>query len=160
MGNRANVLFVDGEHLSPAVCLHWNGGPESVYAFLAEMERRKCRIAGDPAYGSARFAHIVCDFFDKDSAGALSVGLLAAPKSLSLEDLEPLNHGDNGIYVVETVRNGSVAWKMRRFRGHPLRELDPDEVEQERKYALEHDYNTGEDPISADFLKLRPVVER
>ena len=42
MGNRAAVVFTKGEEISPAVYLHNNGGPESIYSFLAELNRRKC----------------------------------------------------------------------------------------------------------------------
>ncbi len=68
MGNRGTVIFSNqaGDEFSPAVYQHWNGGPESVYAFLDELDRRGVRGADDLAYQAARFVHIVGDFFDQD----------------------------------------------------------------------------------------------
>lgn len=40
MGNRAYVVFEDRQgNRSPAVYLHWNGGPESIYAMLDTLAR-------------------------------------------------------------------------------------------------------------------------
>ena len=44
MGNRAFVIFTDGKTYSPAVYLHWNGGPESIYPMLDYMAKKGCRI--------------------------------------------------------------------------------------------------------------------
>ncbi len=53
MGNRATIIFTDGKKsFSPAVYLHWNGGPESVYAFLEELDpasTARTRITNAPA---------------------------------------------------------------------------------------------------------------
>lgn len=67
MGNRAIVIFEDEKstEFSPAVYLHWNGGPESVYPFLDEMDRRHIRT-GDGAYESARFIQLIGEYFDQD----------------------------------------------------------------------------------------------
>src|SRR5947209_40290 len=102
MGNRAHVIFVskNGHPPSPAVYLHWNGGPESVYAFLGELKRRKA--LGTPDYAAARFAHVVGDFFDSNEAGSLSLGVVNGPDAITPEALAPYDHGDNGIYVVPT----------------------------------------------------------
>ena len=62
MGNRATVIFQAQDTISPAIYLHWNGGPESVYQFLDELDRRKVR--GDADYEAARFVKIVGEFFD------------------------------------------------------------------------------------------------
>lgn len=108
MGNRACVVFVRHHTLngegdicawSPLVYLHWNGGPESIYAFLAELHRRKVR--GDPSYACARFVQIVGDFFDSDGAlTRLSLGVDSLP-DCTPQTLKRLDPGDNGIYLVE-----------------------------------------------------------
>ena len=175
MGNRAYVIFHEPKsgRLSPAVYLHWNGGPESVYAFLAEHDRRKCRI-GDVEYGAARFAHIVCDFFDQDEAGSTSVGISNPPKSADPVDLQEFaeSASDNGIYLVSQNGNGL---KVRRFRpvflrGNdgrlldtqpPPREMPPEEVQTEKEEALAHRYNQrcdGEETVAEFFQRVRPKV--
>ena len=60
MGNRAIVIFKDGEEYSPHVYLHWNGGIESVAAFLTEMNRRGWHRTD---YAAARFCQVVGEFF-------------------------------------------------------------------------------------------------
>jgi hypothetical protein len=79
MGNRATVIFAptDAEAnvltISPAIYLHWNGGPESIYAFLDELNRRNCRPDG--SYEAAVFIAIVREFFDQEKYGTLSLGV-------------------------------------------------------------------------------------
>lgn len=133
MGNRGNVVFVDNEGLgkgeiSPAVYLHWNGGPESVYAFLAEMDYRQIRH--EAGYEAARFCQIVGEFFDHDQYGTLSLGVNNGPTEISAEALDKVwtDSGDNGFYVVNR-----AAGTMRRFNGYPtMEELTLEEVEAER----------------------------
>ena len=87
MGNRATVIFVTGEgKISPAVYLHWNGGPESVYQFLDELDRRKVRAGDD--YECARFIQIVGEFFDQDATSGLSLGVSNGPHSLALLNID------------------------------------------------------------------------
>ncbi len=53
MGNRAYVVFESGKERSPAVYLHWNGGPESIYAFLHALNTYETD-QHSPAYSCAR----------------------------------------------------------------------------------------------------------
>ncbi len=139
MGNRAHVIFTDssGINISPAVYLHWNGGPGSVYSFLAELDRREVR--GDQHYEAARFVAIVAEFFDQDHYTSLSLGLDNGPRRITPKDLEPFDHGDNGVYVV--TRDGDET-RMRRFTAQwngdvrTLKEWAPAQVARERAEAL------------------------
>jgi len=149
MGNRATVIFTDGNgSFSPAVYLHWNGGPESIYGFLNEMDRRHIRT--DQYYECARFIHIVGDFFDQDEVDGLSLGVTNAPKSATLKDLEKVDvdYSDNGLYLVNRV---AKPLKMRRFKeGYKkdksgemkcfLKEMSGKQVEQEYTLAMKSDY--------------------
>jgi hypothetical protein len=155
MGNRAYVVFTekqgDRQRFSPAVYLHWNGGPESIYQFLAELDRRGCR--GDVAYRSARFCGVVADFFGD---GGQSLGVDNGPSNLTATEIEPFVSGqDNGLYVV-----GHDA--MRRFKtGHTGKviELTADEVAREKAAALADDYADPDKGIPADFGRLAAVKD-
>ena len=88
MGNRAVLVAKGNENKS--VYLHWNGGRDSVEAFLKYCELRGFRGFQDD-YGMARFCQVVGNFF---GANGLSVGIMDGAYS----------HGDNGIYVIEDWR--------------------------------------------------------
>lgn len=85
MGNRA-VIKAKGNN-SKAVYLHWNGGRDSIEAFLKYCELRGFRSFED-GYGMARFCQVVSNFFGADG---LSIGIEDSVESC----------GDNGVYVVE-----------------------------------------------------------
>ena len=150
MGNRAHIVFADkGEQsISPAIYLHWNGGPESVYAFLAELDRRDVR--GDQDYEAARFIAIVAQHFDQDYYTGVSLGVHNGPRAITVRALDYLDHGDNGVYVIY---RGSETTQVRRFVSgeNGLRELTPIEVAREKRAAMNHRYNTGEDTIASTY---------
>jgi hypothetical protein len=140
MGNRAMIVFTDGQgSYSPAVYLHWNGGPESVYTFLDYMADRGCRMSDDPSYASARFCQIVGNHF----GGTLSLGLQAAPSNeagaLALAEV-----GDNGVYVVGPGK-GKVRYSVRRGMWNWDNEagywLSAAQANRERCAARKHRYN-------------------
>ena len=146
MGNRATVIFTDGKKsFSPAVYLHWNGGPESIYAFLAELDRRHVRA--DQDYECARFIQLIGEFFDQETISSTSLGVANGPKSAELKDLGKVytDHGDNGIYLVNRTKTSTT---VRRFIEHYkdedytpyLVEMSEFEVAEEHKEALEHEY--------------------
>lgn len=156
MGNRANVVFADKEwrELSPAIYLHWNGGPESIYAFLAELDRRNIRA--DQCYEAARFTQIVGDFFDGgDRIGGLSLGLANVPEGDNLA--ERLNKvqtdpGDNGFFVVcreaggRMVRRFVEEYRDEKGNQYPeprLVEMTDAKVKREADEAAAHDYAKG-----------------
>ncbi len=89
MGNRAIVKPVNK---NIGVYLHWNGGIDSVTAFLKYCELKRFR-AFDDAYGMARFCQVVGNFF----GGGLSLGI----EEYVGETYRDADCLDNGIYVVE-----------------------------------------------------------
>ena len=131
------IVFTDGkESFSPAIYLHWNGSSESVYPFLEELDRRKIRAAQN--YEAARFIQLVGEYFDQETIGGLSLGVVNGPKSTKLCDLEKIQTdlSDNGHYLVQ--RNCSL--KVRRFvstgefGGHSiLKEMPAEWVDAEKK---------------------------
>ncbi len=87
MGNRA-VVSVEGSKVG--VYLHWNGGIESVAAFLRAAKDLGVREpTGDTSYFYARFVQIAANYF----GGTTSIGIDA------LTSLDK-NNGDNGHYIV------------------------------------------------------------
>jgi hypothetical protein len=138
MGNRAYVVFENGDNRSPAVYLHWNGGQESVYAFLHALEEYG-GLGHSPEYSCARFIQLV----GNSMGSTLSLGVLG------FREFGQLAGEDNGLYMVTP--NG-----VRRLIGEPggtpeqqrwvdtwsldLRWLRPEEVEAERQAALSHPY--------------------
>lgn len=85
MGNRA-IIKAEGND-NKAVYLHWNGGRDSVEAFLKYCELRGFRSFEDD-YGMARFCQVVGNFFGADGG---SLGIVDYVDSC----------GDNGVYVVK-----------------------------------------------------------
>lgn len=87
MGNRA-VVTVKGSRIG--VYLQWNGGRESIEAFLRAAKDLGVRDpVDDTSYFYARFTQIVANFF----GGTLSVGV----ESLTKLDTD---NGDNGVFVI------------------------------------------------------------
>jgi hypothetical protein len=86
MGNRAVLEFQWADGLS--LYLHWNGGVDSVEAFLRCAKVLKI---GSGAYGVARFTQMVGNFM----GGTMSVGLQGV-------DVADCDNGDNGTYVIDT----------------------------------------------------------
>lgn len=138
MGNRSHVIFHDQHGYSPAVYLHWNGGPESVYAFLDEL-----RVRGgwhDSRYACARFTQLVGELFDGDGQGFLSLGVTNGPKSDSVDALTPYDHGDNGVFLVAWNGDG---YDVRRFfcLDADYGEASPERVLSEEATARSHAYS-------------------
>lgn len=89
MGNRA-IVKPEGKDIG--VYLHWNGGIDSVTAFLKYCELKQYR-GFDDAYGMARFCQVVGNFF----GGNLSIGI-----ETNVRESEVENYWlDNGIYVIK-----------------------------------------------------------
>lgn len=86
MGNRAFIKF---QHETAGIYLHYNGGRDSVEAFLKYCQLKDYR---PDSYGVARMAQVIGNFF----GGGLSLGIEGTSGS-SLADLNP---GDNGVYIV------------------------------------------------------------
>lgn len=85
MGNSA-IIKAKGNN-NKAIYLHWNGGRDSVEAFLKYCELRNFRGFEDD-YGMARFCQVVGNFFGADG---LSIGVVDSVNWT----------GDNGTYIVE-----------------------------------------------------------
>lgn len=146
MGNRAIVKPIDK---SVGVYLHWNGGVESVTAFLEYCKLKEHRDFGGKhadGYGIARFCQVVGNFF----GGGLSIGL----ETDVVESEEQAEWMDNGIYVVDgwdiVRRIGSPDDKIVKPSTQMLLQIDQSQPVSEQ---LGHDYITAE-LVDARDLKV------
>jgi len=95
MGNRAVIAFENMPEVG--IYLHWNGGPESVLAFLEETKRRGVRDPADDAlYSFARLTQTIAEFFTRGG------GLAGYQLSIGVGPLSQLDtdNGNNGTYWV------------------------------------------------------------
>ena len=129
MGNRA-IIKPEGKDIG--VYLHWNGGIDSVTAFLKYCELRNFR-SFDDSYGIARFCQVVGNFF----GGGLSIGI----QSGIGETLYDAKYIDNGIYVVK-------GWEIVRHIG----EQEPREGYDLNDMLKEIDIRQPEKEQLGDFL--------
>jgi hypothetical protein len=88
MGNRA-VITTPDKRLG--VYLHWNGGRDSVEAFLAYCKLKGFRRPENDNYGWARLCQVIANFIGNDG---LSIGI---------DQFEHLDcdNGDNGVYIIK-----------------------------------------------------------
>lgn len=88
MGNRA---VITNKEKKVGVYLHWNGGRDSVEAFLKYCELRQFRSPDTQNYGWARLCQVIANFMGADG---LSVGI---------DNYENLANYylDNGIYIIQ-----------------------------------------------------------
>ena len=94
MGNRAVLAFRDSEGKIEkfGIYLHWNGGIESVAAFLEYAEEVGVR-GHETGYFASRLTQIIGNFME----GTLSLGLV----SINTDNLASNDLGDNGVYVID-----------------------------------------------------------
>lgn len=94
MGNRAVITTSRALNVAAAdelgVYLHWNGGRDSVEAFLTYCRMKGYRPPEQDNYGWARLCQVLGNFL----GGALSVGI---DKCRNLD----CDNYDNGVYIIE-----------------------------------------------------------
>lgn len=87
MGNRAVITT---RQKKIGIYLHWNGGRDSVEAFLTYCKLQEFRCPPDD-YGWTRLCQVIANFF---GGGGLSVGI---DEYYKLDT----DNGDNGVYIIE-----------------------------------------------------------
>jgi hypothetical protein len=87
MGNSA-VITTEAKEI--AVYLHWNGGRDSVEAFLEACHRIGLRAPEDDGYGWARMCQVIGNWI----GGTESLGIY------SYKHLKSANY-DNGVYIIK-----------------------------------------------------------
>ena len=145
MGNRAIIKTANG-HIG--MYLHWNGGRDSVEAFLKYCELRGFRSPEVDGYGWARLAQVVGNYF----GGGLSVGII---------ELSGVGDGewcDNGTYIIED-------WKIigrEDFDGPEQHEYKLEEMLKEIDAAQPPKDRLGDyldaEEVNTDSLKIGDVI--
>ena len=91
MGNRAVITTKENfENNGVGIYLHWNGGRDSVEAFLTYCDLRGDRAPGSDCYGWARLCQVIGNFF----GGTLSLGIDV------VNNLD-CDNWDNGVYIID-----------------------------------------------------------
>lgn len=100
MGNRAVITTEDKKI---GVYLHWNGGRDSIEAFLLYCKLKEYRAPENDCYGWARLCQVIGNFF----GGTCSVGI-------DTYDSLDTNNWDNGVYIIKN-------WEIvgREFNNYP-----------------------------------------
>lgn len=91
MGNRAVITTRDNFRSNGVgVYLHWNGGRDSVEAFLKYMKLRNFRTPDRDNYGWARLCQVIGNYF----GGGLSIGI----DTVNHLDMD---NWDDGVYIIQ-----------------------------------------------------------
>ena len=92
MGNRAVITTKENfDNNGVGIYVHWNGGRDSVEAFLKYCELKGFRSPETDDYGWARLAQVIANYFGGDG---LSIGVNR------VDHLDCAN-GDNGTYFIK-----------------------------------------------------------
>lgn len=107
MGNRAVITTEDKQI---GVYVHWNGGRDSIEAFLLYCKLKGYRAPENDYYGWARLCQVIGNFF----GGEYSVGI-------DRYDRLDNDNGDNGTYIIKD-------WQIIDKEFEPLDKLDIEQV--------------------------------
>ena len=112
MGDRALIIFTDGEDVSPVIYLHWAGSrvPDLLHRHKDLMASR----GADVQYAAARFVGIVHATMPEQN---LSLGIWNADRIVrnavlesDVDVLAMTSHGDAGLVVVDVRDYSWNAW--------------------------------------------------
>lgn len=130
MGNRAVITTRENfENNGIGIYLHWNGGRDSVEAFLKYCELKGYRRPDKDNYGWARLCQVIGNFF----GGSTSVGIDTVDKL-------DCDNWDNGVYIIE-------GWKIvgrEHFEGREQRSYKLEDMLMDIDNAMPKDEQIGE----------------
>lgn len=138
MGNRAVITTRENwRHCGVGIYLHWNGGRDSVEAFLKYCDLKGYRSPDEDCYGWARLCQVIGNFF----GGSTSVGID------TLWHLDRDN-GDNGVYIIK-------GWEIEdRYNFDGLEQ----DVYDLNEFLLEIDKRMPEEEQISGFLEAKEVM--
>lgn len=113
MGNRAVITASIAKDVKNShdigVYLHWNGGPDSVDAFLLYCKLKGYRTPDTDNYGWARLCQVIGNFL----GGSTSIGI---DQCCNLD----CDNGDNGTYIIKDWHVVGRKYKCGRREGYDL----------------------------------------
>lgn len=145
----SNSAIVKPINSTMGVYLHWNGGTDSVKAFLKYCEMKDYRdFEGkySDGYGIARFCQVAGNYF----GGNCDIGLVS-----NVSETEDYASGlDNGIYIVDGWKIVNRIGRTTRSEGYDLIKMlcDIDDA-QPKSERLTKDYITAKE-VDASELKI------
>ena len=103
MGNRAVITTKEGGQKRIGVYIHWNGGRDSVEAFLEYCRRMKFRCPEDDCYGWARFCQVVSNFMESGLDETIRRNGVPDGLSIGISTIDNLDcdNFDNGMYIIK-----------------------------------------------------------
>lgn len=162
MGNRALICtkkdWDAGKGIG--VYLHWNGGRDSVEPFLVYCKMRGFPRPDEDNYGWARLCQVISNFFGGDGS---SIGIEY------YEELQDVNVGDNGTYIIEGWKIVDRAYSYDEQCEHEplnfLKELDDCQPWNHRlgHKLIEQLYKDGKDVSAVDwnyYYSIRSMADK
>lgn len=117
MGNRAVITTEQGwtsKENNLGIYLHWNGGRDSVEAFLTYCKMKGYRPPESDNYGWASLATVLTNFFDADGTGV----------GIDIVSRLDCDNWDNGVYII---KNWNIVDRKcsngREQTGHELKDM-------------------------------------
>ena len=135
MSNSGIIVFEDNKELG--LYLHWNGGRDSVEAFLEYCKLTK--KTGGFQYGMLSLSQVIKNW------------------SITLGDIiiNPFDYGsDNGIYIVDKKWNIT---DRRKFNGIEQNEYNLEEFLKELDESQPADYRLGEEYFKGKFINRKDI---
>lgn len=140
MGDRAVITTKEKKI---GIYLHWNGGRDSIEAFLMYCQLKGYRAPDKDFYGWARLCQVISNFFGGDS----SIGI-------DLYERLDTDNGDNGVYVIE---NWKIVDRLF-FEGTEQKAYDPLEFLKEINRCMPEQEQIDVNEI-VDFLNTKISLE-
>ena len=145
MGNRCVITTKENyEKGGIGVYLHWNGGRDSVTAFLRYCELKGYRAPDKDCYGWARLVQVIGNFF----GGGLSLGI-------DCYDSHNFAPGDNGVYLIQD-------WKIvgrKDFIGFEQDEYVLEEMLVEIDRCMPEPEQLGEGYLTSDVIAVDEIKD-
>lgn len=142
MGNRAVITTEKGwlcKENNLGIYLHWNGGRDSVEAFLTYCKMKGYRTPESDNYGWASLGAVITNFFGADGT---SIGI-------DIVSRLDCNNFDNGVYIIKD-------WEIidrKFFEGREQDQYDLKEMLLEIDKSMPENAQLGEEFISAEEIE-------
>lgn len=146
MGNRAVITTKQGwtsKENNLGIYLHWNGGRDSVEAFLTYCKMKGYRSPEKDNYGWASLAAVITNFF---GASGDSIGIDIVTRL-------DCDNWNNGVYIIED-------WQIvdrQRFKGREQQEHNLEEFLMDIDNSMPEGARFGEEFLSASIVPVDEV---